>query len=166
MDFTINTVALSEMIPTASIKANPGALVETESPMEVIDRASLTHSTQDTPILYTFLPLKDPMVTRHPLPVYIFFIGPPITKAQEFHHQDVNHYVEIENDTKSIDVEMMSTKMKSLEDSMRGLRGFDSSQSVRCEELCIFPELIGIGNNEGIRINLFNQSLTEKALEW
>ncbi|KAK6777630.1 hypothetical protein RDI58_024348 [Solanum bulbocastanum] len=137
------------------------------------------------------------MVTRHPLPVYIFVIGPPITKAQEFHHQDVNHYVEIENDTKSIDVEMMSTKMKSLEDSMRGLRGFDSSQSVRCEELCTFPDvellsdykirkfekfngignpffylkiyyekLIGIGNNEGIRINLFNQSLTGKALEW
>ncbi|KAK6777689.1 hypothetical protein RDI58_024407 [Solanum bulbocastanum] len=34
MDFTINTVALSEMIPTASIKVNPGASVETESPME------------------------------------------------------------------------------------------------------------------------------------
>ncbi|KAK6777640.1 hypothetical protein RDI58_024358 [Solanum bulbocastanum] len=89
--------------------------------------SSLTHSTQDTPILYTFAPLKAPMVTHHPPPVYTYVVGPPITKVQEFHHQDVNHHVEIENDTKSIDVEMMSTKMKSLEDSMRGLHGFDSS---------------------------------------
>ena len=27
-------------------------------------------------------------------------------------------------------------------------------------------KLIGVGNNEGIRIKLFNQSLTGKALEW
>ena len=87
--------------------------------------------------------------------------------------------------------------MKSLEDAMRGLRRFDSSQSVRYEELCTFPEvelpsgykirkfekfsgswnsffhlkiycekLIGIGNNEGIRIKLFNKSLTRKELKW
>ncbi|KAG5605110.1 hypothetical protein H5410_026602 [Solanum commersonii] len=70
--------------------------------------ASLTHSTQDIPLVYTF---------------------PPVTKVQEFHRQDVNHYAEIENDTKSIDAEMISRKMKNLEDAMRGLRGFDSSQS-------------------------------------
>ena len=29
-----------------------------------------------------------------------------------------------------------------------------------------YEKLIGVGNNEGIRIKLFNQSLTGKALEW
>ncbi|KAK4709799.1 hypothetical protein R3W88_004312 [Solanum pinnatisectum] len=159
--------------------------------------ALLTHSTQDTPLVYTFAPPKAPMVTYHALPVYTNVSAPPVTKAQEFHHQDVNHYVEIKNDAKSIDAEMMNMKMKSLEDAMRGLCGFDSSQSVRYEELCTFPQvelspgykipkfekfsglgnpffhlkiycekLIGIGNNEGTRIKLFNQSLTGKAFEW
>ncbi|KAH0750701.1 hypothetical protein KY290_029933 [Solanum tuberosum] len=156
-----------------------------------------TFSTQDTPLVYTFAPPKAPMVTYHAPPVYTYVTSPPVTKAQEFHRHDVNHYVEIENDAKSIDAEMMSRKMKSLEDAMRGLHGFDSSQSVRDEEFCTFPEvvlppgykipkfekfsglgnpffhlkiycekLIGVGNNEGIRIKLFNQSLTGKALEW
>ncbi|WMV32276.1 hypothetical protein MTR67_025661 [Solanum verrucosum] len=152
--------------------------------------ASLTHSTHYTPLVYTFTPPKAPTVTHH-------VTVAPVTKAQEFHRQDVNHYVEVENDTKSIGAEIMSRKLKSLEDAMRGLRGFDSSQSVRYEELCTFPEvelppgykilkfekfrgsgnhffhlkiycenLIGVGNNQGIRIKLFNQSLTGKALEW
>ncbi|KAK4731185.1 hypothetical protein R3W88_024173 [Solanum pinnatisectum] len=92
---------------------------------------------------------------------------------------------------------MMNRKMKSLEDAMKGLRGFDSIHSVKYEELCTFPKvklshsykipkfekfsgsrnpffhlkiyyekLIGVGNNKGIQIKLFNQSLTGKALEW
>ncbi|KAG5621460.1 hypothetical protein H5410_006678 [Solanum commersonii] len=81
----------------------------------------------DTPLVYTFAPPKAPMVTHHAPSVYTYVTAPSVTKVQEFHRQDVNHYVEIENDTKSIDVEMMSRKMKSLEDAMRGLRGFDSS---------------------------------------
>ncbi|KAK6777557.1 hypothetical protein RDI58_024275 [Solanum bulbocastanum] len=159
--------------------------------------ASLTHSTQDTSLLYTFAPLKAPTVTHHAPLVYTYVTAPPITKAQEFHHQDVNHYVEIENDAKLIDAGMMNRKMKILEDAMRGLCGFHSSKNVRYEELCTFPEvelppeykilkfekfsglgipfchlkiyyekLIGVGNTEGIRIKLFNQSLTRKALEW
>ncbi|KAG5575587.1 hypothetical protein H5410_055721 [Solanum commersonii] len=36
---------------------------------------------------------------------------------------------------------MINRKKKSLEDVMRGLCGFDSSQSVRYEELCTFPEV-------------------------
>ncbi|KAK4707353.1 hypothetical protein R3W88_033080 [Solanum pinnatisectum] len=207
MDSTINTVALSEMMPTSSIAANPSASVATESPMEVIaclerqigelnllvtqyqtvfqnlpPDASLTHSTQDTPLVYTFALPKAPTVRHHALPVYTYVIAPPITKVQEFHCQDVNHYVEIENDTKSIDVEMMSRKMKSLEDAMRGLHGFDielppgykilkfekfSGSGNPFFHLKIYCEkLIGVGNNEGIRIKLFNQSLIGKALEW
>ncbi|KAK6795168.1 hypothetical protein RDI58_008621 [Solanum bulbocastanum] len=100
--------------------------------------ASLIHSTQDTLLVYTFAP---PTVTHHAPPVYTYVTAPPITKAQEFHRQDVNHYVESENDTKSIDAEMMNRKMKSLEDAMRGLRGFDSGQSVSYEKLCTFPEV-------------------------
>ncbi|KAH0683510.1 hypothetical protein KY290_022133 [Solanum tuberosum] len=38
MDSTINTVALSEMIPTSSIAANPSVSVATKSPIEVIVR--------------------------------------------------------------------------------------------------------------------------------
>ncbi|KAH0650571.1 hypothetical protein KY284_030483 [Solanum tuberosum] len=207
MDSTINTVASSDMIPTPSVAANPSASVATESPMEVIARLEQrigelnllltqyqdasqnlppdarqkgTHATFDTPLVYTFTPPKAPTITHHAPPVYTYVTTPPVTKAQEFHRQDVNHYVEIENDAKSIDAEMISRKMKSLEDAMRGLRGFDSSQSVRYEELCTFLEvelppdykitkfekLIGVGNNQGIQIKLFNQSLTGKALEW
>ncbi|KAH0635706.1 hypothetical protein KY289_035621 [Solanum tuberosum] len=103
--------------------------------------ASFTNSTQDTPLVYTFAPPKAPMVTHYAPPVYTYVTAPPVTKAQEFHCQDVNHYVEIENDVKSIDAEMMNRKMKSLEDVMRGLCGFDSSQSVRYEKLCTFPEV-------------------------
>ncbi|XP_069145552.1 uncharacterized protein [Solanum lycopersicum] len=159
--------------------------------------ASPTNSTQDTPLVYTFAPTKAPMVTHHTPPVYTYVTAPPVTKAQEFHRPDVNHYIQIEGDRKSIDAEMMNKKMKSLEDALSGLRGFDSSQSVRYEELCTFPEvelppgykipkfekfsgsgnpffhlkiycekLVGVGNNEGIRIKCFNQSLTGKALEW
>ncbi|KAH0683509.1 hypothetical protein KY289_021261 [Solanum tuberosum] len=133
----------------------------------------------------------------HAPSVYTYVIAPPVTKAQEFHRQYVNHYVEIESDAKSIYAEIMNRKMTNLEDVMRGLRRFDSSQSARYEELCIFLEvelplgykipkfekfsglgnpfiylkiycekLIGVGNNEGIRIKLFNQSMTRKALEW
>ncbi|XP_015076896.1 uncharacterized protein LOC107020879 [Solanum pennellii] len=159
--------------------------------------ASLTNSTQDTPLVYTFSPPKAPTVTHHTPPVYTYVTAPPVTKTPEFHRPYVNHYVKIEGDGKSIDAEMMNKKMKSLEDAMRGFRGSDSSQSVRYEELCTFSEvelppdykipkfekfsgsgnpffylkiycekLIGIGNNEGIEIKLFNQSLTRKALEW
>ena len=63
--------------------------------------------------------------------MYSYVTAPPVTNAQEFHHQDLNHYVEIESDAKAIDAEMMNRKMKSLKDAIRGLRGFDSSQSVR-----------------------------------
>ncbi|KAH0639649.1 hypothetical protein KY285_036235 [Solanum tuberosum] len=91
--------------------------------------ASLTHSTQDTPLVYTFAPPKALTVTHHAPLVYTYVTAPPGTKVQEFHHQDVIHYVEIKNDAKSIDVEMMNRKMKSLEVAMRGLRGFNSSQS-------------------------------------
>ncbi|XP_049388071.1 uncharacterized protein LOC125852375 [Solanum stenotomum] len=179
--------------PTSS-ELNQGEHFTTFQPAQ---SASLTHSTQDTPLVYTFTPPKAPTVAHHAPPVYTYVTAPHVSKAQEFHRQDVNHYVEIENDTKSIDAEMMNRKMKSLEDAMRGLRGFDNRQSVRYEELCTFPEvelplgykipkfekfsgsgnpffhlkiycekLIGVGNNEGIRIKLFNQSLTGKALEW
>ncbi|KAK4729784.1 hypothetical protein R3W88_022772 [Solanum pinnatisectum] len=141
----------------------------------------------------TFQQTQTPTVTHHAPLVYTYVIAQPVTKAQEFHRQDVNYYVEIENDAKSIYSKMMNKKMKSLEDAMRGLRG----QSVRYKELCTFPEvdlppsykipkfekfsgpgdpffhfkiycekLIGVGNNKGIRIKLFNQSLTGKALEW
>ncbi|KAK6803324.1 hypothetical protein RDI58_001108 [Solanum bulbocastanum] len=103
--------------------------------------ASLTHSIHDTPLVYTFAPPKPPTVTHHAPPVYIYVNAPLVTKAQEFHCHDVNHYVEIENDIKSIDAEMMNKKMKSLEDAMRGLCGFDSCQSVRYEELCTFLEV-------------------------
>ncbi|TMW88264.1 hypothetical protein EJD97_018799, partial [Solanum chilense] len=92
--------------------------------------ASLTHSTQDTPLMYTFAPAKAPTVTHYATPVYTYVTTPPVTKAQEFHHQDVNDYVETESDAKLIDAEMMSRKMKILENYLRGLCGFGSRQSV------------------------------------
>uniref|UniRef100_M1DJL7 Uncharacterized protein n=1 Tax=Solanum tuberosum TaxID=4113 RepID=M1DJL7_SOLTU len=122
MDSTINTVASSEMIPTSSVAANPSASVAIESPMKVIahlEQQIGELNLLDTSVLYTFAPLKAPMVTYHAPPMYTYVTAPPVTKAQEFHRQDVNHYVEIENDAKSIDAEMMSRKMKSLEDAMR-----------------------------------------------
>ena len=128
--------------------------------------------------------------------MHTYVTTPPVTKTPEFHHPYVNHYIEIEADEKSIDAETMNKKIKSLEDSMRGLRRFDNSYSVRYEELCIFPKvelppgykiqkfekfsgsgnlffhlkmycekLIGIGNNKGIRIKLFDKSMTGKALQ-
>ncbi|KAK4730952.1 hypothetical protein R3W88_023940 [Solanum pinnatisectum] len=103
--------------------------------------ASLTHSTQDTPLVYIFASQKAPTITHHAPPVYTYVTAPFVTKAYEFHRQDVNHYVKIENYAKSIDAEMMNRKMKSLEDAMRGLCRFDSSQSMRYEELCTFPEV-------------------------
>ncbi|KAG5621988.1 hypothetical protein H5410_007206 [Solanum commersonii] len=91
---------------------------------------------------------------------------------------------------------MISRKMKSLEDAMRCLREFDSSQSVKYKELCTFPEvelppgykipkvdkfsgsrnpffhlkiycekLIGVGNNEGIRIKISVTKLKSKLTE-
>ncbi|KAH0669247.1 hypothetical protein KY285_023406 [Solanum tuberosum] len=223
MDSTINTSTSFEMIPTSSIAANPSASVAIESPMEVI--ACLERQVGELNLLVTQyqdasqnLPpdahQKGLMPPSYSSCVHICTFKssngntscfasvhlchvPPVTKAQEFHRQYVYHYAEIENDTKSIDAEMISRKMKSLEDAMRGLCGFDKSQSVRYEELCTFPEVelppdykipkfekfsgsrnpffhlkiycekfIGVGNNEGIRIKLFNQSLTGKALEW
>ena len=147
--------------------------------------------------MYTFAPPKALTVTHHTMPVYTYVTSLPVTKTPEFHRPDVNHYIEIEGDGKSIDAEMMNKKMKSLEDTKRGLCGFDSSRSVRYEELCTYSEvklppgykipkfekfsgsrnpffhlknyrenLIGVGNNEGIRIKSFNQSLNGKALEW
>uniref|UniRef100_A0A3Q7EFK5 Uncharacterized protein n=1 Tax=Solanum lycopersicum TaxID=4081 RepID=A0A3Q7EFK5_SOLLC len=91
--------------------------------------ASLANLTQDIPLVYTFAPPKAPTVTHHTPPVYTYVTTPPVTKAPEFHRPEVNHYIEIEGDRKSIDAEMMNKKMKSL-DAMRGLRGFDSSQSM------------------------------------
>ncbi|KAK4737264.1 hypothetical protein R3W88_000961 [Solanum pinnatisectum] len=78
--------------------------------------ASLTHSTKDTSFVHTFAPPKAPTVTHHAPLVYTYVTAPLVTKAQEFHRQDVNHYVEIENDIKSIDAKMMNKKMKSFED--------------------------------------------------
>ncbi|KAH0653753.1 hypothetical protein KY289_031431 [Solanum tuberosum] len=155
MGSTINTIVSSEMIATSSVAANTSASVATESPMEVIARLEqrigelitqyqaasqnlppdarqkgpMQHSfsTSNTSLVYTFAPPKAPTVTHHAQPVYTYVTAPPVIKAQEFHRQDVNHYVEIENDAKSIDAEMMSRKMKSLEDALRGLRGFDNS---------------------------------------
>ncbi|KAH0658895.1 hypothetical protein KY285_027442 [Solanum tuberosum] len=50
-----------------------------------IQSVSLTHSTQDTPLVYTFAPPKAPTVTHHAPPVYTNVTVPPVTKAQEFH---------------------------------------------------------------------------------
>ncbi|KAG5580137.1 hypothetical protein H5410_050764 [Solanum commersonii] len=150
MDSIINTVASSEMIPTSFVAANPSNLppnAHQKGPMPPSFPTSanfncFAHSfNSGYPLVYTFAPPKAPMATHHAPPVYTYVTAPPITKAQEFHRQDVNHYVVIENDTKSTDAEMMSRKMKILEDAMRGLRGFYSSQSVRYEELCTFPEV-------------------------
>ncbi|KAG5584841.1 hypothetical protein H5410_045275 [Solanum commersonii] len=141
MDSNISTVTSSEPIPTSSVAANLNASIATKSPTEQTQSASLTYSTQDTPLVYTFAPPKAPTVTHHAPPVYTYATAPHITKAQEFHRQDVDHYVEIENDAKSIEVEMINRKMKSLEDAMRGLRGFDSSHNVKYEKLCTLPEV-------------------------
>ncbi|KAG5620300.1 hypothetical protein H5410_005518 [Solanum commersonii] len=107
MDYTINTVASSE-IPTSSI-ANLPPDARQKGPMppyfptsselnqgdhfttfQQTQGASLTHSTQDTPLVYTFAPLKAPMVTHHSLPVYTYVSAPPVTKAQDFHHQNLS----------------------------------------------------------------------------
>ncbi|KAH0669375.1 hypothetical protein KY285_023535 [Solanum tuberosum] len=45
---------------------------------------SLTHSTQDTPLVYTFAPPKAPTVTHHAPSVCTYVTAPPVTKAQEF----------------------------------------------------------------------------------
>ncbi|KAK4737682.1 hypothetical protein R3W88_001379 [Solanum pinnatisectum] len=187
MDFTINTVASSEIIPTSSIAAYPSSSVATKSPMEVIVR--LEQQIGELNLL-----VAQYQAASHNLPPDVRQKGP---MPPLFPTLNVNHYVEIENDAKSIDVETINRKMKSLEDVMRGFRGFDSSQSVRYEKLCTFLEvellpgykipkfekfsgsgnsffhlkiscekLISVGNNKEIRIKLFNQSLTGKAFEW
>ncbi|KAG5609194.1 hypothetical protein H5410_020475 [Solanum commersonii] len=51
--------------------------------------ASLLHSTKDTPLVYTFAPPKAPTITHHASPVYTYVTAPPVTKAHEFHRQDV-----------------------------------------------------------------------------
>ncbi|KAG5621987.1 hypothetical protein H5410_007205 [Solanum commersonii] len=43
--------------------------------------ASLTHSTHDTPLVYTFAPPKAPTVTHHAPPVYTYVTPPPVTTA-------------------------------------------------------------------------------------
>ncbi|KAG5608928.1 hypothetical protein H5410_020209 [Solanum commersonii] len=50
--------------------------------------ASLTHSTHDTPPVYTFTPPKVPTITHHTPPVYTYVTALPVTKAQQFHRQD------------------------------------------------------------------------------
>ncbi|KAG5617912.1 hypothetical protein H5410_017736 [Solanum commersonii] len=55
----------------------------------------LTNSTQDTTLVYTFAPPNAPTVTHHAPPVYTYVTTPPVTKAQKFHRQDVNHYVKL-----------------------------------------------------------------------
>ncbi|XP_049381418.1 uncharacterized protein LOC125845986 [Solanum stenotomum] len=171
--------ASQNLPPDARQKGPIPPLFPTSSELNQGDHFTTFQQTQSAPLSHP----KDPTVTHYAPPEYTYVTTPPVTKAQEFHRQDVNHYVEIENDAKSIDAEMMNKKMKSLKDAMR--------------ELCTFPEvelppgykipkfkkfngsgnpffhfkiycekLIGVGNNEGIRIKLFNQSLTGKALEW
>ncbi|KAG5621726.1 hypothetical protein H5410_006944 [Solanum commersonii] len=191
MDSTINTIASSKMIPTSSVAANSSASIAIESPMEVAQYQAASQNpppnTRQKGAYATFVSNfnNSKRLTHSFNSGYSSCVHICSSKSSN----DVNHYVEIENDAKSIDAEMMSRKMKSLEYAIRGLRGFDSSQSVRYEKLCTFPEipkfekfsgsgnpffhlkiycekLIGVGKNEGLRIKLFNQSLTGKALEW
>ncbi|KAG5616430.1 hypothetical protein H5410_016254 [Solanum commersonii] len=115
--------AASQNLPLDARQKGPCHLFQ----LQRTQSAPLSHLTQDTHLVYTFAPPKAPTVTHHASPMYTYVIALPVTNAQEFHRQDVNHYVEIESDAKSIDAEMMNKKMKSLEDAMRGLRGFDSS---------------------------------------
>ena len=161
--------------------------------------------TQNVPFLFTatsskaqFIPTTHDATNTHQVPpVYTYTTAPPMTQIQGQCRADVDHYVEVENEARSVNDEMINRKLKSLEDAMRSLRGLGSNQSVRYEELCAFPEvelppgykipkfekfdgsgnpffhlkvycekLIGVGKNEGIRVKLFNQSLSGKALEW
>ena len=62
--------------------------------------ASLSHLTLDTHLVYTFSLAKDQKAKHHAPIVYTYVTTPPVTKAQEFHRQVVNYYVEIENDAK------------------------------------------------------------------
>ncbi|KAH0737523.1 hypothetical protein KY290_036228 [Solanum tuberosum] len=67
---------------------------------------------------------------------------------------------------------MMNKKIKSLEDAMRGLRGFDSSHSVKYEELCTFPEvelppgykIPKFENFSGSRNSFFHLKICEKLI--
>ncbi|XP_059295553.1 uncharacterized protein LOC132048889 [Lycium ferocissimum] len=161
----------------------------------------LTHLvTQNAPLLFTATSSKTQYIPPAPHqvpPVYTYATAPPLTQTQGLCHADVDHYVEVEKETRAVNDEMINRKLKSLEEAMRSLRGLGSNQSVRYEELCAFPEvelppgykipkfekfdgsgnpffhlkvycekLIGVGKNEGIRVKLFNQSLSGKALEW
>uniref|UniRef100_A0A3Q7I296 Uncharacterized protein n=1 Tax=Solanum lycopersicum TaxID=4081 RepID=A0A3Q7I296_SOLLC len=81
--------------------------------------ASLTNLTQDTPFVYTIAPSKNLTIIHHTPPVYTYVTAPPVTKTPVLHRLDINQYIEIEGDGKSIDSEMMNKKMKSLEDAMR-----------------------------------------------
>ncbi|KAG5623717.1 hypothetical protein H5410_008935, partial [Solanum commersonii] len=72
------------LFPTSS-ELNQGDHFTT---FEQTQNTSLLHSTQDTPLVYTFAPPKAPTVTHHAPPVYTFVTTPPISKAQEFHRQD------------------------------------------------------------------------------
>ena len=62
--------------------------------------ASLSHLTLDTHLVYTFSLAKDQKAKHHAPIVYTYVTTPPVTKAQEFHRQVVNYYVEIKNDAK------------------------------------------------------------------
>ncbi|XP_019253961.1 PREDICTED: uncharacterized protein LOC109232660 [Nicotiana attenuata] len=171
-----------------------------------IQNVPLTHSvTQNAPLQFTTAPPKvqytqlthDVTNTQQVSPIYTYATVPPMTQTLGPCRLDVDHYVEAEKEARAVDDEIINRKLKSLEDAMRGLRGFGTNQSVKYVELCAFPEvelpagykipkfekfdgsgnpffhlklycenLIGVGQNEGIRIKLFNQSLSGKALEW
>ncbi|TMW95685.1 hypothetical protein EJD97_008490 [Solanum chilense] len=166
MDFTINTVASSEMIPSSSVAANSSSSIEIESPMEVIaclerqiselnlqqiQSSSLTHLTQDTPLGYTFSPPKAPTVTHHAPPVYIYVTTPHVTKAQEFHRNMLCTFTEDEHPHGY---------------NISNFEKFTGSGNPFFHLKIYCENLIDVGNNEGIRIKLFIQCLRGKALEW
>lgn len=124
---------------------------------------------------------------HHAPPVYTYANAPPITNTPGFCHQDVNHYV-VEamnrkmkiledamrdlrrlNGNQSVRYEELCTFFPDVElppgYKIPKFEKFDGSGNPFFYLKVYCKKLIGFGSNEGIRIKLFNQILTGKALK-
>ncbi|KAG5616935.1 hypothetical protein H5410_016759 [Solanum commersonii] len=116
---------MSPSFPTSS-ELNQGDHFTT---FQQTQNASLTHSTQDTPLVYTFAPPKAPTVTHHAPQCIFMSLLHLLPRLRSFTAKMLTTMLKLKMIQKSTNFEMMSRKMKNLKDVMRGLRGFDSSQS-------------------------------------
>ncbi|XP_049345410.1 uncharacterized protein LOC125809910 [Solanum verrucosum] len=158
-----NVTTSSEPILSLPITSDPATSKESETTPETIARLEQRitelsrmvlqkRSLSQTPLDMTlspgvFTPSKAQYIpvahdaTQQVSSVYTYATAPPMTQIHELCRPDVDHYVEVEKEARSVSDELINTKLKNLEDAMRSVCGLGSIQSVRYEELYAFPEV-------------------------